>query len=956
MGATVRTMTIEEVAVQVCEDRRASDAAPLISVVIALYNAESYFQATIASLSRQTISRDKLEFIVVDDGSTDGSLELARAWAQRDSRVVVATKQNHGIAHTRKVAHALAQGEWLTAVDPDDIIGPEYFSEVEKMMSVDQDNEVALYSTRVYITNDTTGRFADTHPLGAKFKKGNRFVSLSADSSAIQMGATCFLRTAVLAEQNVDFDMRVKPTFEDGHVVGRYLCHFEDPIVGLVATAPYYYRKRADGSSAVQSGWANDDKYDAQLRYGYIDMLRYAKEQKGFIPDWMASIVLYDLMWYFKEYQRYGSANRWLNGEQKQQFVKLCVEVFSYLSARQLDELRINQPRWVLKETLLLGFGLVSEKARLYQCSRDSKKRREYLLLLGPQAETVTTFVRGIEQDVELLGVTEHELFGSLLMRECLIRVPDSDFAVRVDGVPLRARRIEKPTHEVVEQPKAKELTEKARPLMLQKTDWEKRKNRIDVMAAITGRRVVSMLLSRGAGAVTRRMKSKIISAPNQKARLKQEVERIERHHLGRYENAWLILDRPNKADDNGEHLYRYIVQNRPGINAFFLLNRDSSDWMRLEEAGFRLIDFQSAERIVAARHAAVVASSDAVAECMNLIPQDLGKRAYKFVFLQHGICEKDISLWLRDKTINLMICGLIPEYEAFAWKDSPYQLSVKRLALTGLARYDALLQRALDRRDHDTNVSRRLTLTVMPTWRRNLKDALDSAQTTDEQRTKLHESAFLSTWFGALGSEKLAAKVRAGDLRVRFVAHPNLVPFLDALPIPEHVETVLPHEQSFQDLLIETDLFLTDYSSVAFDAAYAGRSVAYYQFDRELISQGIHSWVPSFFDWSSMGLGPVFDDLPGVEEWVIQSIISSGKVSSLYRERVERTLAYRDTNNCERIVEAIEALLAGDLDALRPKMLRGGQAPTLAEYAHTSIKPAQGDLIGKPKKGTRRE
>lgn len=950
------TMTIEEVDVQVCEDQRAFDEVPLISVVIALYNAESYFHATIAALSRQTISRNKLEFIVVDDGSTDGSLALARAWARRDSRVVVATKQNRGIAHTRKVAHALARGEWLTAVDPDDIIAPEYFSEVEKMMSVDKDNEVALYSTRVYITNDTTGRFTDTHPLGAKFRKGNRFVALSADSSAIQIGATCFLRTAVLAEHNIDFDVRVKPTFEDGHVVGRYLCHFEDPIVGLVATAPYYYRKRADTSSAVQSSWANNDKYDAQLRYGYIDMLRYAKEQKGFIPDWMASIVLYDMMWYFKEYQRYGSVNRWLSDEQKQRFIKLCGEIFSYLSVRQLDELRINQPRWVLKETLLLGFGLVSEKARLYQCSRDVKNRREYLLLLGPQAKTVTTFVRGLECDVELLGVTEHELFGSLLMRECLIRVPDSDFAVRVDGIPLPVRRIEKPTHEVWEHPQAKKLTEKARPLSLQKTDWEKRKNRIDVMAAITGSGVTSMLLSKGVGAATRKMMSKINPAPHEKVLLKQEVERIERHQSGRYENAWLIFDRPNKADDNGEHLYRYIAQNRPDINVFFLLNHDSSDWKRLEEAGFRLIDFQSPERIVAAKHAAVVASSDAVAECINLIPQDLGKRTYKFVFLQHGISLNDISLWLRDKTIDLIICGLIPEYEAFAWKDSPYQFTVKGLALTGLARYDVLLQRALNKRDHDTSASRSLTLTVMPTWRRNLKDALDSAQTPDEQRMKLHESDFLNTWFGVLGSEKLAAKVSAGDLRVRFVAHPNLVPFLDILPIPEHVETVLPDEQSFQDLLIETDLFLTDYSSVAFDAAYAGRSVAYYQFDRELMSQGVHSWVPGYFDWPSMGMGPVFDDLPSIEEWVNKSIASGGEVSPIYRERVVNFFAYVDTNNRERIVEAMEALLADDLDALQPKMLRDGQPPTLAQYAHSSIKPSQDGLLGQVKKGARSE
>ncbi|RTI53266.1 glycosyltransferase family A protein, partial [Campylobacter jejuni] len=56
--------------------------------------------------------------------------------------------------------------------------------------------------------------------------------------------------------------------------------------------------------------------------------------------------------------------------------------------------------------------------------------------------------------------------------------------------------------------------------------------------------------------------------------------------------DIWLLIDRDWKADDNAEHLYRYIMQNHPEQNIVFALKRDSTDWDRLKKEGFNLIDF----------------------------------------------------------------------------------------------------------------------------------------------------------------------------------------------------------------------------------------------------------------------------------------------------------------------------------------------------------------------------
>lgn len=53
-------------------------------------------------------------------------------------------------------------------------------------------------------------------------------------------------------------------------------------------------------------------------------------------------------------------------------------------------------------------------------------------------------------------------------------------------------------------------------------------------------------------------------------------------------------MDRDNQADDNAEHLYRYVMSNRPDIDAYFVLNSDSHDWERLSNEGFKMLAFGS--------------------------------------------------------------------------------------------------------------------------------------------------------------------------------------------------------------------------------------------------------------------------------------------------------------------------------------------------------------------------
>ena len=99
--------------------------APLVTAIVAAYNAQRFLGEAVSSLMRQTWPN--LEIIVIDDGSQDATAELAQVYAGMDvpgRSVVVETQANTGVAGARNRALRMARGELLTFLDADDALLP----------------------------------------------------------------------------------------------------------------------------------------------------------------------------------------------------------------------------------------------------------------------------------------------------------------------------------------------------------------------------------------------------------------------------------------------------------------------------------------------------------------------------------------------------------------------------------------------------------------------------------------------------------------------------------------------------------------------------------------------------------------------------------------------------------------------------------------------------------------
>ena len=93
---------------------------PLVSIIVPVYNVDKYLNRCVKNLVEQTY--EKIEIILVDDGSPDNSGALCDEWAKKDGRIRVIHKENGGLSDARNTGTDIAQGEYIFYIDSDDYI------------------------------------------------------------------------------------------------------------------------------------------------------------------------------------------------------------------------------------------------------------------------------------------------------------------------------------------------------------------------------------------------------------------------------------------------------------------------------------------------------------------------------------------------------------------------------------------------------------------------------------------------------------------------------------------------------------------------------------------------------------------------------------------------------------------------------------------------------------------
>lgn len=889
------------------------------SIIMAIYNTEKYLNESIDSIINQTIGfEDNVQLILVNDGSTDNSLDILKAYQEQyPENIIVLTKENGGQATARNYGLKYTNARFINFLDSDDYLSENALEEVKNFY--DKYNNVDL----VALPFKQFGRTTQDHRLNFKFKE-TRLIDLDKEPDKIQLSSQAsFIRYEAL--RGIKFDSKLVAS-EDAQVVNKVLLNKNN--IGVINTAFYHYRRREDFSSTIDMAEKGKDYFNKRLKYYFLDMIGYCLDKKGKIPSFIQYSLAYDLHWMLSV-----ESLDVLDNE-------LEVNEFWYLLKKVIDHLSFNSiyKNPTIKNGLVKSFFLSLK----YGVSREIKN--DNIILKTGNHKIDDLKVHNIYLDI--INIKDGYLNISGFMNSLF----DSDYISVLAFKENKDGTIETYTGKKVI------YTARQNRVFLSK-QWQFKYN-FDIqipLSKIEECNVKIKFIYHIDGDYTNYDSNNIkeFNLPirfNKHARMSEISDYFESEgHFVHFENntfkvqpssyslikenelkiidmiknsgsynckeasrlRWLYLklyrifkyiyrnkpiymfmDRTSVADDNATHLFKYANSQDDNIKKYFILSKKSDDYDKMKKIG-NVLEFKSLKHKFISLFADKLITTHPYESRVNpFFDYDSKKDQrhlfaglvnYKIYFLQHGVTKDNISDWMSKYDKDLSLIVTVSDLERKSFLQEGYNFNENIIQTLGFPRFDNL-----------SNQKDKKQILIAPTWRKNLRS-----------KNLFLNSEYYKSLNNVLSNKKLINMAKEKGYTVVFKPHPELTRiiegtderYMDFLDIDENIK--IPLSGSYQDLFRDASLLITDYSSVFFDFAYLKKPIIYYQ------PLDDYHYSESYFDYETMGFGDVIKDKDNLLEKI--GYYLENDIEDKYINRIDSFFKYHDKNNRKRVYDWIK-------------------------------------------------
>ncbi|MFG6114131.1 CDP-glycerol glycerophosphotransferase family protein [Halobacillus sp. MO56] len=353
---------------------------------------------------------------------------------------------------------------------------------------------------------------------------------------------------------------------------------------------------------------------------------------------------------------------------------------------------------------------------------------------------------------------------------------------------------------------------------------------------------------------------------------------------MNRGRDIWLVGERPYKAQDTGYHFFKYMRENHPDKEVYYVIEKDSPERKNIDHLG-NVIEFGSkrhilytllANRIIGSHH------PDYLYPVRS--PKFKKKVTAVKVFLQHGVMGTKNMVANYGKNSPAFDTDLFLVSSEFEKEMiiNDFRYEEEEVFVTGLSRFDKLFE-------SDTPVKNQIL--IIPTWR----DYIGSLE-------NFTETEYYQRYHELIHHPDLHRIADENNLEVLFCLHPNMQKYSYAFE-DSPVKVITQGEVDVQQLLKESKLMITDYSSVAFDFSFLHKPIVYYQFDR---SRFIGK-RPSHLDLDNDLPGDIVFEVDEVLDKLQQRINDGFKMKEEFKIRSDKFITHKDQSANERIYSVIE-------------------------------------------------
>jgi hypothetical protein len=370
----------------------------------------------------------------------------------------------------------------------------------------------------------------------------------------------------------------------------------------------------------------------------------------------------------------------------------------------------------------------------------------------------------------------------------------------------------------------------------------------------------------------------------------------------------WVYYDKLYKAGDNADYLFRYAAAQKDGILHRYILNGDAPEYAGMKKTyGRQILRFRSLRHIVTSLHAAnILATHSNALGFLGLSPP---MRSYfaniihaRVSCIQHGLTIQYMPEYQARFIDNTQLYFCASKYEADNLMLPAYDYEQGMIKLTGSPRYDGLNTERIYAETNSYLCDRhRCTILLAPTWRRELTIDNNRIGTKKGNSPHFKKTSFFRVYNDLLNNEKLNSLLDAEGAILNFLLHPTICGQADDFQQSDNIKIIAADEESYEELIGEADLFITDYSGVQFDFAYTAKPIIYFHSDE--IPPAYES---GFFDYDRMGFGPITKSTDELIKQLELAFAADFAAKDEYRCRADDFFVHRDKENCRRVYEEL--------------------------------------------------
>ncbi|AUZ28071.1 glycosyltransferase [Bacillus subtilis] len=351
--------------------------------------------------------------------------------------------------------------------------------------------------------------------------------------------------------------------------------------------------------------------------------------------------------------------------------------------------------------------------------------------------------------------------------------------------------------------------------------------------------------------------------------------------------DVWLVGERFDQAEDNGYSFFEYCRTNHPDKKIFYIIDKGSPHAEKVKRLGHILYHSSFKHKLYMFLANAYI-SAWTFQEGLYPWPLKVYNKYYKKVLsnkhnicLQHGLIMYNISPYLHKEKYNqdLVISSSEKEKEIIL---NTLGYNSEEVVVTGLSRFDKLAK----------SKSNKDQILIMPTWRRSL---------VQMNKHNFLKSKYFLSYQNLLKNEKFLNMIEDRGIEVKFYIHYQMQKYIKNFNVDHpQIEILTKNNAIVSDLIRESSLLVTDYSSVSADFLFMNKPVVFYQFDP--------------YDNHSIRVNEIKSEDIGIvaseEDTVVNNIIEICRrnfvIDKQYKENSKRIFKFKDDKNNERIYNTI--------------------------------------------------